>query len=61
MPRKIRNQSEFNTTEMRILYAIVDEYGKDNKPELMRELKSLIRYDRVLMKQRITSALKGLL
>lgn len=61
MPRNIRKQAEFTPTEMRLIYAIVDEYGTERKPELMREIKSLIRYDRVLMKQRISNALKGLL
>ena len=54
-------QAEFTNTEIKIIYSIVDEFGGDRKPELMREIKSLIRYDRVIMKSRITSALKGLL
>jgi len=54
-------KAEFTKTELNIIYSIVDEFGGERKPELMREIKSLIRYDRVIMKSRITSALKGLL
>lgn len=54
-------QAEFTNTEMKIIYILVDEYGGENKKELMREIKSLIRYDRVIMKNRIASALKGIL
>lgn len=59
--KKIRKQAEFTKVELKLLYAIVDEYGKNNKPELMGELKSLLRYDRMTMKNRITSALMGIL
>ncbi|HSH50956.1 MAG TPA: hypothetical protein VK982_04450 [Bacteroidales bacterium] len=54
----MRQQAQFTSTEMRILYEIVDKFGGDDKPELMRELKSLLRYDRIIMKERIFSALK---
>jgi len=54
----MRQQAQFTSMEMRIIYEIVDKFGGENKPELMRELKSLLRYDRIIMKERIFSALK---
>ena len=56
-----RPLQEFNSTEMRILYSLIDEYGKNRKKELMRELKSLLRYDRMIMKTRLFAAIKRVL
>lgn len=56
-----RNQSEFTNTQMKILYSIVDQFGNDRKQELMRELKSMMRYDRVVFKNRVSSALRCIL
>lgn len=57
----MKKQAEFTNTEFEILYAIVNEFGNEKKPELMREIKSLMRYDRMIMKGRIAGALKGIL
>ncbi|MDH4127127.1 MAG: hypothetical protein OEV44_00125 [Spirochaetota bacterium] len=57
----MKKQAEFTNTEFGILYAIVNEFGNDKKPELMKEIKSLMRYDRMIMKGRILGALKGIL
>jgi len=57
-----KKHAEFTNTEIKLIYMIVDEFGgKDRKQELMRELKSLLRYDRMIFKSRITRALSKIL
>jgi lantibiotic modifying enzyme len=52
-----KKKAEFTNTEMKLIYAIAEQYCKTNKVALVKEIKSLIRYDRCLFKGRIGSAL----
>lgn len=52
-----KKRAEFTNTEMKLIYAIADQYCEENKVALVKEIKSLIRYDRCLFKGRIASAL----
>ncbi|MDA3778635.1 MAG: hypothetical protein PF487_00095 [Bacteroidales bacterium] len=51
-------KAKFTERELEAIYAIADEFGEEKKPALVREIKSLIKYDRVIMKNRILGALE---
>lgn len=36
--------AEFTNVEIERMHEIVDEFGGDNKPELLKKIKSLVRY-----------------
>lgn len=57
-----KKKAEFTEIETRLINSIAELYAKhDKRKELVEEIKSFIRYDRILMKERITNALKNLL
>jgi len=48
----------FTEQELARIYALADEYGGEDKTELVRELKSLLLYERLKIKNKILNYLK---
>lgn len=51
-------KKEYTSKQQELLFDLARKYGGDDKREFMRELKSFIKYDRMIFKQRIFAALK---
>ena len=51
-------KKEYTSKQTELLYELARRYGGENKVEFIKEIKSFIKYDRMIFKQRIFAALK---
>jgi len=54
-------KKEYTSKEQELIYDLARKYGGENKQEFVKEIKSLMLYDRMIYKQRILAALKGVI
>lgn len=58
---QIANKSQFTEKELERIYEFLDQYVPGNKVEAKHVMMSIIRYDRVIYKNRIVAALQRVL
>jgi hypothetical protein len=59
--KKVRTKSEFSPKVLEIIYDLAREYGKEDRSVFIKEIKSLIRYDRLQTKNTVLRTLQQVL
>ena len=54
----MEEKKEYTSKQTELLYELARRYGGENKVEFIKEIKSFVKYDRMIFKQRIFAALK---
>lgn len=54
-------EKSLTTKQTELLYALIDQYGGDEKMQFKRDIMSFLNYDRMLMKGRLNKAIAEVL